>query len=315
MTTTHLVIGAGPVGTTVALQLAEAGTPVRLLTRGGGGPVHPLVERVRGDATDRAVLATHAEGAAAVHLCAHGSRYDADTWRRELPGLEAAVMDTAVAVGAVVVFPESLYSYGPVRGAITEDHPRDAVGGKPGVRAELLRARAAHRAATVSVAASDFLGPHVRTAHAGERMVPTVLAGRTLRVLGSLDQPHSFTYVPDLAAAMVRVASDETLWGAVWHAPTAAPVTQRQLIHDLAEAAGVPAPPLGALPTWVLRGAGLFSPEARGMVDVGYQFDRPFVVDSARSEQRLGLAPTPWAEAIATTVAWWREETRVAQSA
>ncbi|MDJ0114652.1 NAD-dependent epimerase/dehydratase family protein, partial [Rhodococcus erythropolis] len=79
--------------------------------------------------------------------------------------------------------------------------PRNATGGKRGVRTALLRAREASATPTVSVVASDFFGPRVRTAHAGERMVLKVMAGKKIRVIGSADQPHSFTYIPDLAAA------------------------------------------------------------------------------------------------------------------
>ena len=66
MNTVHVVTGAGPVGSTVALQLADAGHQVRLLTRSGSGPAHPLVDRRRappGDRNDR------------YHRCGHnGSR-------------------------------------------------------------------------------------------------------------------------------------------------------------------------------------------------------------------------------------------------
>ena len=88
------------------------------------------------------------------------------------------MLDAAGRAGAVVVFPESLYSYGQVDGPMTEDLPRDATRGKLGIRAELLRARAASPTPTVSVVASDFFGPRVRMAHAGERLVPTVLDGQ-----------------------------------------------------------------------------------------------------------------------------------------
>ena len=304
----HVVTGAGPVGTTVALRLAGAGTPVRVVTRSGSGPDHPLVERVRGDASDRDGLRRLLDGAVVVHHCIHGSAYDARTWRAELPAAEQAVMDVAGEVGAVVVFPESLYAYGPVDGPITEDLPREAATGKLGVRTDLLRARAAHATTTVSVAASDFLGPHVRTAHAGERLGPTVLAGRTVRVVGSLRQPHSFTYVPDLAAAMVRGAELATPGDTVLHAPTAPPVTQQQLVEAVARAAGVPVPRTGVLPVGVLRLLGRVAPSLRELAETGYQFERPFVVDSAASERVLGLAPTPLEQQLAATVAWWRAQ-------
>jgi nucleoside-diphosphate-sugar epimerase len=308
MNTVHVVTGAGPVGSTIAQQLADAGRQVRLLTRSGSGPVHPLVERRRVDVSRPEALAEAFEGAVAVHHCIHGSAYDARVWRAELPRAERAVLEAAGRVGAVVVFPESLYSYGPVDGVMTETTPRTATRGKLGVRTELLAQREASATPTVSVAASDFYGPAVRTAHAGERLVPTVLAGRTMRVMGSPDQPHSFTYVPDLAAAMIAAADRPELWNSFLHAPTAAPVTQRRLVELVAEAGGVRTPRVASIPLPVVSAVGLVSREMREMAETGYMFTRPFVMDSTASQERLGLSPTPMAEGLATTVAWWRQE-------
>jgi len=216
------------------------------------------------------------------------------------------VLASAGRVGAVVVFPESLYSYGEVDTVITEDLPRDATRGKLGVRAELLRARDASPTPTVSVAASDFFGPEVRMAHAGDRLVPKVLAGTTVNVVGSLDQPHSFTFVPDLARAMIAASRRPELWNTFLHAPTSPAVTQRQLVQALAAAAGVRTPRMWALPAWVLTASGLFSGEARELAETSYQFSRPFVLDSTRSEALLDLTPTPFDVAVKETVTWWR---------
>ncbi len=158
----------------------------------------------------------------------------------------------------------------------------------------------------MSVAASDFYGPLVRNAHAGERLVPTVLAGRTMRVLGSLDEPHSFTYVPDLAAAMVRAAATPALWDSFLHAPTAPPVSQRELVEQVAAAGGVPVPRMSAIPAWALRAVGAVSRESRELAETSYMFTSPFVLDSSRSEERLGLAPTPLGTGLKETVEWWR---------
>src|SRR4051812_1654903 len=182
----HVVTGAGPVGSSVALELAGRGIPVRLLTRSGSGPQHELIERCQVDVSDRDQLAPHVAGAAAVHHCIHGSKYRASTWRKELPAAEQVVLEVAGQAGALVVFPESLYSYGPVHGVIDEDTPRTATQGKLGVRADLLRARDASPTHTVSVVSSDFFGPRVRMSHAGERLVPRILAGKTVNVVGSL---------------------------------------------------------------------------------------------------------------------------------
>jgi len=300
-----VVIGAGPVGATVALQLAEAGRPVRLLTRSGSGPEHALIERRRGSAADPAALEDAFAGAGAVFDCMHASKYDAAVWRRELPVAEAAVLDAAGRAGAVVVFPESLYSYGPVDVPMTEALPRRAAKGKPAVRVALLAAREASGTPTVSVAASDFYGPYVRAAIAGESMIAPLLAGRTVRTIGDVDLPHSFTYVPDLAAAMIRAADDQSLWSSFLLAPTAAPVTQRELAGMYAAAAGLAAPRLSGIPGWALRGAGVVHRGTREMAEMAFQFERPFVLDSSVSEARLGLAATPLEVGVAATIASW----------
>ncbi|MDQ0662618.1 nucleoside-diphosphate-sugar epimerase [Arthrobacter ulcerisalmonis] len=304
----YVVTGAGPVGWTVAEQLADQGRQVRVLTRSGSGPDHPLIERIKGDAKDPAILRTVFAGAKAVFHCIHGSAYNAAAWRAELPAAEQAVLSAAHQAGAVVVFPESLYSYSEPDSVMTEGSPRRAAGGKRGVRTELLQAREASATPTVSVVAGDFFGPRVRMAHGGERIVVPILAGRSVSVVGSARQPHSFTYVPDLARAMIRAADMPSAWSCVWHAPTGPAMTQRELAHAFATAAGVPAPKVRVLPGWVLRAAALFSSDARELAEMLYQFERPFVMDSALSESTLGISPTPLNEAAAATVDWWRQQ-------
>jgi len=65
----QLVIGAGAVGTATALLLAERGGRVRLVTRSGAGPEHPVIERVAADASDADALNGLAEGVAVIYSC------------------------------------------------------------------------------------------------------------------------------------------------------------------------------------------------------------------------------------------------------
>ncbi|TAP41973.1 NAD-dependent epimerase/dehydratase family protein [Arthrobacter sp. S39] len=304
----HVVTGAGPVGWTVAEQLAEQGKNVRILTRSGSGPDHPLVERVKADVQDAAQLRDAFSGATAVFHCIHGSSYTADAWQAELPAADQKVLAAAGGAGAVVVFPESLYSYSEPGRPMTEAGPRNATGGKRGVRTTLLEARNASATDTVSVVAGDFFGPRVRISHAGERMVPAVLAGKKVWVIGSAGQPHSFTYVPDLATAMIHAAQTPSLWNKVWHAPTGPAVTQRQLGTAFTDAGGVAAPKLAGIPGWALSALGVFSKDIRELAEMLYQFAEPFVMDSTASQEALGLRPTPLPEAAAATVAWWRAQ-------
>ena len=302
MQTLDVVTGAGPVGRTVTEQLVAAGHRVRVLTRSGSGPEHPDVERLAVDVRHAAAVRSALDGARAVFHCTHAA-YTAAAWSAELPPAEQTVLGAAG--DAVVVFPESLYSYSATDRPMTEDGPRDATGGKRGVRTALLAARQASGTPTVSVVASDFVGPHVRTAHAGERMVPRVLAGRRVSVLGRADQPHSFTFVPDQARAMIAAAARPDTWDSVLHAPTGPAPTQRELVQALAAAAGTRAR-VGTIPAWVVRAGAVLPGPMRELAETLYQFESPFVLDSSRTEDLLGLAPTPLDEVARQTVAWWR---------
>ncbi len=289
----YVVTGAGPVGWTVAEQLAGQGNRVRVLTRSGSGPEHPLVERLTVDVQDASQVRDAFAGATAVFHCIHGSSYTADAWRAELPRAEQTVLAAAGEAGAVVVFPESLYSYSEPDAAMTEDRPADRPGRQEGVRTELLRAREASPANTVTVVAGDFFGPRVRNSHGGERMVPPVLAGKKLLVIGSTDQPHSFTYVPDLAAAMIRAAQMPALWNKVWHAPTGPASRSGSWPQRSQKPAVRPRPKIGSHPGLGAPGHGRLFEGSPGARRNPLPVRRPFVMDSRRARPPWTSAPRP----------------------
>ena len=56
--------------------------------------------------------------------------------------------------------------------------------------------------------------------------------GKTAQWLANAKLPHSFTYVPDAAKALVMLTKDATAFGQTWHLPTAAnPLTGEQFIE------------------------------------------------------------------------------------
>ena len=56
----------------------------------------------------------------------------------------------------------------------------------------------------------------------------------------------------------------------------------------------------------VMSIGGLFIPEAKESVEMMYEFEKPFVIDSNKFEQTFGMQATPIREAIQETVAWYR---------
>ena len=82
-------------------------------------------------------------------------------------------------------------------------------------------------------------------------------------------------------------------------------LTQREFVGLIAEAPGRPVPVNGLGRTMLAIG-GLFIPGAREMVEMMYEFEQPFVVDSSQFERAFGVAATPVREALQRTIAWYQ---------
>lgn len=296
----YVVVGAGVIGPRVANRLADAGHEVTLVSRRGTGPERDGVRRVALDARRGEELAALAHGSRALFNCANPPYH---RWPQEWPPLASSLLQASHASGATLVTLGNLYGYGVPSGPMTADDPLRAHLTKSQVRVQMWRdAMEAHYDGllrAVEVRASDFIGAADNTMF-GDRVIPRVLAGRPVSVLGDPDAPHSWTYVDDVAAALVAVADDPTSWGRAWHVPTNAPRTQREVIDDIADAAGVPHVAVKSVPRSVLRVAGLINPMIRELPKTLYQFEQPFVIDDAATRAHFGLAPTPWAEVVAS---------------
>jgi nucleoside-diphosphate-sugar epimerase len=290
---THVVVGSGAVGSGTALELAGQGHDVLVVTRSGTCPEHPGVRSAAADVADDEAFADLVAGADAIYNCVNPPYH---RWPELWPPMAASMLAAAESSGAVLVIMGNLYAYGPVDHPMVESDPLAAVGPKGRTRAAMWdEALAAHRAGRVRVTearASDFVGPGLEaTTHFG-RWVAPLLAGRTIRVVGDPDAPHSWTSVADVARTLAVLGTDERAWGRPWHVPTPPPVSQRQLAARFCELADRPAPRIGKLPKSLVRAAGLVVPPLRGLDEVFYQFDRPFVLDSTAADERFGLVPT-----------------------
>ncbi|WP_033294246.1 NAD-dependent epimerase/dehydratase family protein [Amycolatopsis jejuensis] len=304
----HVVIGFGPAGAATARLLARQGERVRVIGR-SPRESEPGLEHVVLDAADHAALTSAAKGATAIYSCASPPYHQ---WADDWPPLADSICTTAEATGALLVSLGNLYGYGPVDGPLTENLPLAATGPKGRMRArlwdQLHTLHAEGRIRAVEVRASDFFGPGVTDGgHLASRVVPLVLKGRKVQVMGDPDAPHSWTYLPDVARTLVAVAKEEKAWGKAWHVPTGEPRSARVMVALLCEAAGVAPVGVQRLSPVLLRVGAVVSPLLRELAEVRYQFDRPFVVDSQAAQHLLGLRPTPEKDQAAETVTWWRE--------
>ena len=202
--------------------------------------------------------------------------------------------------------------YGPTDGRpITEDLPYAANTRKGRVRARMSKElMEAHRSGKVRVAtgrASDFFGPRVITSAAGEQVFGRAVEGKSAQVAGDPDQPHTYTYAPDIGKGLVILGEREEALGRAWHLPSPETVTTRQFVEMIFEEVGRPAR-VQAAPKIVLRALGLFNPPLRETIEMLYEFEEPFVVDASDFTRTFGDHATPLEEAIRETVRWYREE-------
>ena len=303
----HVVFGTGQVGLALAGRLAGLGAEVRAVSRRRPMAMAPGIDWRGADATDLGAAADAAKGASVVYQCLNAPY---TRWPDLFPPLQRGVLAAAERAGALLVTLENVYAYGPTGGEpMTEDLPLAATTSKGRARAamtgELLSASAAGRVRAAIGRASDFFGAGATESTLGERVFGNAVAGKRADFIGNPDLPHTYSYVPDIAAGLATLGTDERAAGQVWHLPGPATVTTRALLDLVAAEVGHPVA-VRNVPPLALRAMGLVSPLMRGLAEMAYEFEEPFILDTTKFESAFGTCVTPLATAIADTVAWYR---------
>ena len=217
--------------------------------------------------------------------------------------------------GARLVVLDNLYAYGPPNGQrLVETMAANPTSAKSATRAamteELLAAHAAGQVEVVIGRASDYFGPGATRSALGDTVFGTALAGKAAQVMGDPDQPHSYSYTPDVARALIALGTAPDATGQVWHLPVAETRTIRQVVETIYGLAGHK-PKIMAAGRMTLRAIGLFKPEMREYLHTLYQFTDPWVVDDHKFRAAFGDLATPLDEALATTLAWYADRAAV----
>jgi nucleoside-diphosphate-sugar epimerase len=304
----HVVFGTGQVGSALVAHLAGLGVAVRAVSRNRPRALADGIDWRAADAVDAEAAADAAKGAAVVYQCLNAPYTQ---WPERFPPLQRGVLAAAERNSALLVVLENLYGYGPTGGKpMTEDLPLAATTVKGATRAamtaELLAAAETGRVQFAIGRASDFFGPGVTQGSTlGERVFGNALAGRRADFIGNPGLPHTYSYVPDIAAGLATLGTDPRAAGQVWHLPGPPTGTTRALLDVVAADVGHPVG-VRALPKLAVRALALVNPMLRGLAEMAYEFDEPFVLDTSKYESAFGAAGTPLAAAVAATVAWYR---------
>ena len=307
----NVILGAGPVGIELANLLRHNGCQVRLVSRRQREQLPDGAEFFAADITQRDQALAACSGAGVVFGCI-GIPYP--QWKALWPTLMDNMLAGAVVAKARFVFADNLYMYGPHDGPLREDLPLTDYGAKPAIRSAITRQwQATHQRGdvqAVAVRASDFYGPGVFLAALGSTVFPNALRGKAAQLLGSAKHAHTFTYVPDVARALVTLARGEDRdYGQAWQVPSAPAMSVGEVVSMVYDAAGM-TPKWNSLTPGLTTVLGLVMPVLRELRELRYQWDAPFVVDHAKFGERFWFDATPFEIGIPETLAWYRQQAK-----
>lgn len=309
----QVILGAGPLGVALQGRLQAEGIEADLWSITG-----PLAYDMPGtepdtiDGTDAAALARACADTSVLYLLLNAHYVD---WYRLFPARLVAAIGAASAVGARLVYHDSIYLYGEADGPLTEDLPAAATTAKGRLRAEMtatfMTAVEEGRIEGTIGRTADMYGPGaLNSAYGstfGQRHFYPLLAGKTVNVIGDPDVPHAYAYIDDAAQGLALLARAPEATGRAWHLPAAPARSHRELLDIAGAAVGVePKVRASRLSSTVIRVLGRFGSDTAEVAEMLYLFEQPLLVSHQSFEAAFGAQPTPHEQALASTLEWYR---------
>ncbi|WP_394790566.1 NAD-dependent epimerase/dehydratase family protein [Rhodoferax sp.] len=300
---------AGAIGQSIATVLGNQGQPYRVVGRTEASlrkafGADPLAEIVTWNPDAPASVQAAASGIETLVYMV-GVNYwqfelHPEIMRKTLAGAIAAGVKNIILIGTV--YPYGLAQANPVR----EDHPRQPHTFKGRMRKAqedlLMQAHAdGHINATV-LRLPDFYGPGVE---ASLLHLPAVAAihGGTADMVGPIDPPHEFVFVPDVGPVVAKLVNTPAAFGKIWNFAGAGITSQRALVSEMERQTGKQLK-LRVAGKTMLRVIGLFKPMVREMVEMNYLMTDPLIMDDSALQRLIGpIRKTPYAEGIRQTLA------------
>ena len=300
------ILGAGgAIGNELVKLLAARKQPFRLVAR---NPVSSpgAAQVVSCDLSDQNQTIQAVAGSGVVYLLA-GLKYDHKVWAELWPRVMANTIEACKHAGARLIFFDNVYMYGKVAGAMTEDTPFNPSSRKGEIRARIATSlidewKAGGLTAMIARAA-DFYGPKAKTGIPNVMVFDPMSKQQKAMCLVSDSLPHSYTYTPDAAEALMTLAASDLAWNQTWHMPTTPnPPTAKEFIVQAAEAMGVPAK-FRVLSRPMVRIVGWFNPVVGEVYEMLYQNDSPYLFDSSKYAKAFEFSGTPYGQGIRETAA------------
>ena len=235
-----------------------------------------------------------------------GLKYDIGVWKEQWPKVMKNTIDACKKHNSKLVFFDNVYSYGLVKGAMTEETPFNPVSKKGEVRAKiatlLLDEIKVGNLQGMIVRAADFYGPNVLLSLTHSMVTEKLKAAKASQWMGDISRIHSFTYTPDAGKSVAVLGNTPSAFNQTWHALTSSErITGEQYIKMASEIMSRPYK-VQTLPKWGVRALGLFVPVLREFVEMMYQYENDYFFDSSKFEKAFNVKATDYKTGIASTL-------------
>jgi nucleoside-diphosphate-sugar epimerase len=308
-----LVLGAtGGIGGEAARQLRDAGWEVRALKRGATSQSERRdgIVWLRGDAMNPQDVMAAANGCSVIVHAVNPPGYR--RWSElVLPMLDNTIA-AAIAEGATIVLPGTIYNYGPdAFPLLAETSPQHPATRKGAIRVEMerrLQLASGRGARVLIVRAGDFFGPQAGNSWFSQGLVKPGRPIRTISVPGDKGVGHQWSYLPDVARTMVELLARRDVlerfatfhMAAHWDADGAQMAQAiRRVVH---KRTGI-TPRIAAFPWALVALASPIVATFRELREMRTLWREPIRMDNKRLVQVLGHEPhTPLDDAVEATL-------------
>jgi nucleoside-diphosphate-sugar epimerase len=298
---------AGAIGNSIDVALREKRQPYRVVGRNRAEldksfGADPLADIVTWNPDDPASVRAACSGVdTLIYLI--GVPYD----HFELhPVLMQKTLDGAIAEGVErFVLIGTVYPYGRARTAkVTEDHPREPHTFKGRMRKAqedlLLKAHNEGRIQATILRLPDFYGPNIEKSFL-DSLFKAATRGGKADMVGPIDRPHEFVFVPDVGPLILALAAKPEAYGKWWNFAGPGAIPQREIATKAFSLAGRE-PKIRVAGKTMLRIVGLFNPIMRELVEMHYLVTEPVLMDDSALHRLLGTVhKTPYDEGIRLT--------------
>ena len=291
-----VVMGAArPLGRAVLGELAAAGSNVRgvaLDAAAVDGSFPASVEIVAADPLKPGSLVEACRGGGVIYDCFEPSH---SNWKRAFREATGSVLLASIEVGADLVLANHLIAQEDENASMEKD---------------LLNAHRSNLIRTLVARMPQLYGEGVVN-RLWQDIFESAVLGKKAHWMGDPDVARSLLYVGDAASKMILLGRSPWAYGRIWNLSGPAPITGRAFIESAFKAAGRK-PNVGRWGRGVMLTGRLLSSDAKGFLELPYNYYDPFVLDGSEFVEAFpSTTYTPHEEAIATTYKWFDDRLRV----